>query len=117
MNRAQGRRLREGFERFFDVSCAAAGLLFLMPVFAALALAIILDDGPPVLFNQIRMGRNGKRFRIWKFRTMRAGSQANVITAAGDSRVTRAGTVLRKCKLDELPQLLNVLKGEMSMVG
>ena len=99
------------------MTCAAAGLLLLMPVMAALAVAILCDDGPPVFFSQTRVGRRGKPFRIWKFRTMRAGSQGSVITAAGDRRVTRAGAVLRRLKLDELPQLFNVLKGDMSLVG
>jgi lipopolysaccharide/colanic/teichoic acid biosynthesis glycosyltransferase len=97
--------------------CAAAGLVLLMPAMAAMALAILWDDGSPVFFSQTRVGRSGKPFRIWKFRTMRAGSQGSVITAAGDGRVTRAGAVLRKFKLDELPQLFNVLKGDMSLVG
>jgi lipopolysaccharide/colanic/teichoic acid biosynthesis glycosyltransferase len=117
MNKALGILLSQVSERFFDMTCSAAGLLFLMPVFAGVALVIILDDGPPVFFSQTRVGRNGKLFRIWKFRTMRSGSQGSVITAAGDSRVTRAGKRLRKCKLDELPQLFNVLKGDMSLVG
>jgi lipopolysaccharide/colanic/teichoic acid biosynthesis glycosyltransferase len=117
MNRATGIRQSESFERFFDVTCSAAGLLLLLPVLAAVALLIIFDDGPPVLFNQARVGRNGKLFRIWKFRTMRFGSQGSVITAAGDGRVTTAGKTLRKFKLDELPQLFNVLKGDMSLVG
>jgi len=69
------------------------------------------------LFSQDRVGMRGKRFRIWKFRTMHAGSRGTAITAAGDSRVTRIGAVLRKRKLDELPQLFNVAAGDMSLVG
>jgi len=104
-------------QRLFDVVCSAAGLVFLVPVFAGLALAILCDDGGPVFFTQVRVGRNGRPFRIWKFRTMRAGSRGSAITASGDARVTRAGAVLRRFKLDELPQLFNVLKGDMSLVG
>jgi lipopolysaccharide/colanic/teichoic acid biosynthesis glycosyltransferase len=114
---ARSRWLQQAFYRLFDVIWAGAGLLFLMPVLAVLALVILWDDGQPVLFRQIRVGRKGKPFRIWKFRTMRAGSQGSVITAAGDGRVTRAGAALRRYKLDELPQLFNVLKGDMSLVG
>ena len=103
--------------RLFDALCAVAGLVLILPVLAGIALVILLDDGPPALFSQTRVGRNGKPFRIWKFRTMRAGSQGSAITAAGDVRVTRSGAVLRKFKLDELPQLFNVLRGDMSLVG
>lgn len=117
MNQGSGIQLSPGLERLFDVTCSAVGLLFLLPVFAAVAMAIIVDDGPPVFFSQTRVGRNGKLFRIWKFRTMRHGSQGSVITAAGDDRVTTAGKRLRRLKLDELPQLFNVLKGDMSLVG
>jgi lipopolysaccharide/colanic/teichoic acid biosynthesis glycosyltransferase len=117
MHKVAGMRRSESFERFFDVTCSAAGLLLLLPVLAGVALVIIFDDGAPVLFNQTRVGRNGKLFRIWKFRTMRFGSEGSVITTAGDGRVTRAGKKLRKFKLDELPQLFNVLKGDMSLVG
>jgi lipopolysaccharide/colanic/teichoic acid biosynthesis glycosyltransferase len=99
------------------VTCAAAGLLILMPALAALAVAILCDDGAPVFYSQTRVGRRGEPFRIWKFRSMRAGSQGSVITAEGDRRVTRVGAALRRLKLDELPQLFNVLKGDMSLVG
>ena len=108
---------RQALYRLFDATCAAAGLVFLVPAMTAIAVAILCDDGPPVFFSQTRVGRTGKPFRIWKFRTMRAGSQGGVITAAGDARVTRAGHSLRRFKLDELPQLFNVLKGDMSLVG
>ncbi len=117
MYTAPGTHLSQTFARMFDVICSAAGLLLLMPVFAGVAVVIITDDGPPVLFRQARVGRKGKLFRIWKFRTMRHGSQGGVITASGDARVTRAGEWFRKYKLDELPQLLNVLKGDMGLVG
>jgi lipopolysaccharide/colanic/teichoic acid biosynthesis glycosyltransferase len=109
--------MRQAFYRVFDMTCAAAGLLLLTPVLAALALAVLCDDGAPVFFSQTRVGRKGKPFRIWKFRTMRTGSRGSLITAAGDRRVTRVGALLRRCKLDELPQLFNVLKGDMSLVG
>lgn len=103
--------------RVFDVICAAAGLMILAPLFAVLAVLILCDDGRPVFFGQTRIGRNGRRFRIWKLRTMRAGSRGIAVTASGDARITRVGRALRKFKLDELPQLFNVLKGDMSLVG
>jgi lipopolysaccharide/colanic/teichoic acid biosynthesis glycosyltransferase len=111
------RRLRTGIERLVEVACTAAGLLLLAPVLVVLALLILWDDGSPVLFSQKRVGRKGKLFRIWKFRTMRAGAPGSAVTASGDSRVTRVGAWLRKFKLDELPQLYNVLKGDMSLIG
>lgn len=117
MTRMPDSRFRPALKRLFDATCAATGMLVLMPVFAGLALLIVWDDGLPVLFSQTRVGRSGRPFRIWKFRTMRRDSHGGVITAAGDARVTRAGAVLRRSKLDELPQLFNVLKGDMSLVG
>jgi lipopolysaccharide/colanic/teichoic acid biosynthesis glycosyltransferase len=117
MKSLSGTGLSKAFARVFDVTCSAAGLLLLLPVFAEVAVAIILDDGLPIFFSQMRVGRDGTFFRIWKFRTMRRGSQGSPITASGDDRVTRAGARLRKYKLDELPQLINVLKGDMSLIG
>jgi lipopolysaccharide/colanic/teichoic acid biosynthesis glycosyltransferase len=117
MTRMPDSRFRPALKRLFDATCAATGMLLLMPVFAGLALLIVWDDGLPVLFSQTRVGRSGRPFRIWKFRTMRRDSHGGVITVAGDARVTRAGAVLRRSKLDELPQLFNVLKGDMSLVG
>jgi lipopolysaccharide/colanic/teichoic acid biosynthesis glycosyltransferase len=108
---------RQAAQGFFDAVCAAAGLIVLSPVLAVLSLLIVLCDGRPVLFSQMRVGRYGKEFRIWKFRTMRHGSQGSSITAAGDKRITVIGAWLRRFKLDELPQLFNVLRGEMSLIG
>jgi lipopolysaccharide/colanic/teichoic acid biosynthesis glycosyltransferase len=101
----------------FDRLVAAAGLIVFAPVLAACAVAVVLQDGGPVFFRQWRVGRYGKPFQILKFRSMRAGRAGTQITAAGDPRVTRAGRVLRRYKLDELPQLWNVLRGDMSFVG
>src|SRR5579872_3223610 len=96
-------RLQAAIERLFDVACAFSGLLLLLPVFAGIALLILWDDGRPVLFRQKRVGRAGRPFVMWKFRTMRAASHGLAITAAGDGRVIRTGRWLRKLKLDELP--------------
>jgi lipopolysaccharide/colanic/teichoic acid biosynthesis glycosyltransferase len=117
MNQARSKRMRTALARFFDAAFAASGLLLALPLLAMLALVVLMDDGPPVLFSQTRVGKDGKPFRIWKFRTMHAGSRGSAITASGDARITRSGGVLRKYKLDELPQLFNVLKGDMSLVG
>jgi len=103
--------------RLVDLLLAGAALLLLAPLFAALALLVLCNDGRPVFFSQTRVGRHGARFRIWKFRTMRTGSAGIMVTAAHDTRITHVGKLLRKFKLDELPQLLNVLRGEMSLVG
>jgi len=104
-------------KRFVDVFFATLGLLLLTPLLIGIATIILAEDGAPVFFSQTRVGRRGQPFRIWKFRTMRACATGSAITARGDDRITRAGAVLRKYKIDELPQLFNVLKGEMSLVG
>jgi lipopolysaccharide/colanic/teichoic acid biosynthesis glycosyltransferase len=104
--------------RAFDVICAAAGLALLVPLFAMIALAIRLDDGGPVLYAYPRVGKALRPFRFLKFRTMKCSAAGgSPVTAPHDARVTRVGRVLRKYKLDELPQLVNVLKGDMRFVG
>ena len=104
--------------RAFDLICATLGLAILTPIFVMIALAIQLDDGGPVLYVQPRVGKGYKRFNLFKFRTMTPGSSASgSLTASGDLRITVVGHWLRRYKLDELPQLFNVLKGEMQLVG
>jgi lipopolysaccharide/colanic/teichoic acid biosynthesis glycosyltransferase len=106
-------------KRLFDLLFALIGIIILMPIFLAIALWIKLDSPGSVLFRQTRIGRFGHEFKIYKFRTMVANAEAfgKQITADGDRRITKSGKFLRKYKLDELPQLFNVLKGEMSIVG
>ena len=106
-------------KRAFDIVVAAAGLIALAPLLVLIALLIKLDSRGPILFKQERIGKKFRPFSIYKFRTMvedapRIGA---AITCGNDSRITRAGRILRKTKLDELPQLFNILKGEMSFVG
>jgi lipopolysaccharide/colanic/teichoic acid biosynthesis glycosyltransferase len=104
-------------KRALDVVCAAAALALLAPVLAATALAVKLSSPGPALFRQRRVGRNGQIFEILKFRSMRTGMAGLAVTAGGDARVTPLGRLLRRSKVDELPQLWNVLVGEMSLVG
>ena len=106
-------------KRVFDLFFSVIGLLFLVPVFLLIAIWIKLDSPGPVFFRHVRVGRFGEPFRIFKFRTMRAEGEATgkQITVRDDIRITRAGRFLRRYKLDELPQLLNVVRGEMSLVG
>ncbi len=104
--------------RTFDVTCAAIGLILLSPVLFLVGTAIKLDDGGPVFYVQRRIGKHFRAFRLLKFRTMISGADAaGLLTSANDYRVTRVGQLLRKYKLDELPQLFNVLKGDMQLVG
>lgn len=105
-------------KRLFDIVAAGAGLVLLAPLLLALALWIRLDSPGPALFRQVRVGRHGVPFEIYKFRTMRRRSEeGGQLTVGQDARITRAGRFLRRSKLDELPQLLNVLQGTMSLVG
>ncbi|HEV7915243.1 MAG TPA: sugar transferase [Albitalea sp.] len=106
-------------KRLFDLGVATLGLLLLAPLLLVIALWVKLDSPGPVFFRQERVGRFGVPFRIHKFRTMtyRADAGGALITVGADARVTRAGTLLRRAKLDELPQLVDVLRGAMSIVG
>lgn len=106
-------------KRFFDIVASACGLLVLSPLFLVLAIWIKLDSKGPVFYRQVRVGRNNKDFRLYKFRSMRVGSdKLGLITVGGrDPRITRSGYFIRKYKLDEFPQLINVFIGDMSLVG
>jgi sugar transferase len=106
-------------KRMFDIVVAAIGLIVLSPIFVVVAILIWLDSRGSIFFRQERVGKGLRPFSIYKFRTMRmdADRHGGQITVGEDPRITRVGRVLRKAKLDELPQLINVLKGEMSFVG
>lgn len=106
-------------KRIFDILVSLVLLILLSPVLLIISIMIKTDSKGPVMFRQVRVTQYGKTFRIFKFRTMvtdaeKLGSQ---VTVDGDSRITKTGSRLRKCRLDELPQLLNILKGEMTFVG
>jgi len=104
--------------RLFDILCATVGLFLLSPLFLLVALAIKVEDGGTVFYLQPRIGLGFRRFRLLKFRSMVSGADSQgSITAANDARVTAVGRFIRRYKLDELPQLINVLKGDMSLVG
>ena len=104
-------------KRLFDIVISAAVLLLGLPLLLGIAVLVWADSGRPVLFSQERVGRAFRRFRIWKFRSMRTNAEGPAITVSGDHRLTRVGAFLRAAKLDELPQFWNVLAGDMSLVG
>ena len=106
-------------KRLFDMVASGCGLLMLSPVFLVVAIWIKLDSRGPVFYRQVRVGYKNKDFRIFKFRSMRIGSdKGSLVTIGGrDPRITRSGYFIRKYKLDELPQLINVFVGDMSLVG
>jgi lipopolysaccharide/colanic/teichoic acid biosynthesis glycosyltransferase len=109
-----------GLPRAADVIIAAAVLLLSAPLLAVAALLIRLDSRGPVLYRQVRVGRDGREFMLYKLRTMRPGSDpvgVGTVVERDDPRVTRAGRLLRRASLDELPNLVNVLRGEMAIVG
>lgn len=106
-------------KRLFDIVASGLGLLVLSPILIIVAIWIKLDSKGPVFYRQVRVGRYNKDFRIFKFRSMRVGSdKGSLVTIGGrDPRVTRSGYFIRKFKIDELPQLINVFIGDMSLVG
>lgn len=106
-------------QRFIDVLAGGFGLLVLSPLFLILAVWIKLDSRGPVFYRQIRIGKDGRDFKLYKFRSMRTGSDKKGLITVGekDPRVTGSGYFIRKYKLDELPQLINVVIGDMSLVG
>lgn len=106
-------------KRLFDIVASGCGLIVLSPLFLILAVWIKLDSPGPVFYRQVRVGRGNKDFRIFKFRSMRVGSdKGSLVTIGGhDPRITRSGFFIRKFKLDEFPQLINVFVGDMSLVG
>lgn len=106
-------------KRIFDLIAAILATLILSPVFLIISLAIVLDSKGPVFFRQVRVTQYGRRFRIFKFRTMveNAESIGNQVTCKNDMRVTKVGRILRKYRLDEIPQLLNIIAGDMTFVG
>jgi lipopolysaccharide/colanic/teichoic acid biosynthesis glycosyltransferase len=109
----------KSLKRIIDVLTSAAGLIILVPLILVIAFLIKREDGGAVLYRGVRVGRKGRLFKIYKFRTMVVGADqlGGPCTAENDPRITGIGRTLRKYKLDELPQLMNVLKGEMSLVG
>ncbi|MFI5394713.1 MAG: sugar transferase [Candidatus Binatia bacterium] len=106
-------------KRAIDVTVAAIGLAVLTPLLAVVALAIVLDSSGPVFFRQERVGFHGRHFKLWKFRTMQpdAAQAGPMLTERDDPRITRMGRLLRRWKVDEFPQMINVLIGDMSLVG
>ena len=106
-------------KRLVDVVCSFVMIVILSPILVLLSIMIKLDSKGPVLFKQVRVTTYGRKFKIWKFRTMvnHADKLGTQVTTKGDARITRMGHLLRKVRLDELPQLFNVLKGDMSVVG
>jgi lipopolysaccharide/colanic/teichoic acid biosynthesis glycosyltransferase len=104
-------------KRLFDLAVSVLGLLLLLPVFLIVAALIKTDSPGPVFFRQERIGRGGRAFRIHKFRTMQVNHGGPELTGAADSRITRVGDTLRRYRIDELPQLIDVVFGDMSLVG
>lgn len=106
------------FKRMFDIAVSSIMLIILSPVFLILAIAIKIDSKGPVFYRQVRVTQYNRKFRIFKFRSMiRDADKGSLVTLDGDARVTRVGKFVRKCRLDEISQLINVLNGDMTFVG
>lgn len=112
-------RFRASLSRALDIAFACAGLVVLGPLMLIIAIAIVAESGRPVFFAQTRIGRGGERFRIYKFRKFgpRRGNDGSPLTMKNDARMMRVGRILAETKLDELPQLFNILRGDMAVVG
>jgi lipopolysaccharide/colanic/teichoic acid biosynthesis glycosyltransferase len=110
-------KIKRGIPRPIEAAMAVAGLIVSGPVIALAAIAVALTSPGPVIFRQKRVGLKGRHFVLYKIRTMRVAAGGPQVTAGGDSRVTKVGKLLRKTKLDELPELWNILKGDMSLIG
>jgi len=110
-------RINSGIPRWLDVGIALVGLIIAAPVIAVLSLGIVMTSGLPVFFRQKRVGRDGRMFNLVKLRTMKPSLDGPQITRKGDERITQLGRFLRQTKLDELPPLWNVLRGDMALVG
>ena len=109
-----------GVKRFLDIILSLLGLIILSPILLITAIAIKIESKGPVIFKQERIGKNGKVFKIYKFRSMVVGAEkmgTGVYSKKGDSRVTKVGKFIRMTSIDELPQLVNIIKGEMSIIG
>jgi len=120
IDQAQTSGIYEILKRFLDILSGLIGLIFLIVLYPLIGLIILLDDGLPILYSQMRVGRNGKPYKILKFRTMRKDSEKDGVarmTTNDDNRITRLGKILRRSHMDELPQFINILKGENSLIG
>lgn len=114
------RRFNQILKNVFDYMVAGISLILLLPIFVIIGILIKIDSKGPIFFKQERLGRNGEVFKIYKFRTMVNDAEkkgAGIFISEGDSRITKIGNILRKTSLDELPQFINIIKGEMSFVG
>ena len=108
----------KSIKRYLDIISATFGLIFFLPLFLIVGISIKLESKGPIIYKQLRLGLHGNVFTMYKFRTMYLGAEKEgVYELKGDKRVTKVGRILRKTSIDELPQLLNILKGEMSFIG